>query len=164
MEYCGAEAQRPVSQAPARIRSAHQSPLGTQRCTSSASEATASCQEGVPSNPFTQRLAAARLTGPSHISSAWPASLNLQGSRIHPRPDLLASSWNHPRCCRWSHLLTCPRAGEGNSLGQAELAARPICLGICPLSPPTPSTSSLLSSPPAKGILCLQPCSGSPRQ
>lgn len=132
---CGAETQRSESQTTGRAHSAHDRCWG-HNAAQPAPPTPLACQEGVPPNSFTRRLATARLKGPSQTSSPWPASPHLQGSRIHPRPDLLASSWNHPRCCHWSHLLTCLRAGEGNSLGQAELAARPICLGICPPFPP----------------------------
>lgn len=83
-------------------------------------------------------------TLPSQLSLCLAACLHRQGSRIHSRPDLLASSWNHPRCRPWSHLLTRLRAGKENSLGWAGLAARPICLGICPPS----LLPLLLPSPP----------------
>lgn len=128
------EALGSVRQTTGRAHSAHRSPLGTQCYTANASEAP-DLSGGSSFQLLHPKAGCCQARRPSHSSPAWPASLYLQGSRIHPRPDLLASSWNHPRCCCWSHLLTCLRAGEGNSLGQAELAARPICLGICPPFP-----------------------------
>lgn len=65
----------------------HQSALGTQPCTTSASEATDSCQKGAPSG-VTQRPAAAGPQGLPSFPRASPASLHLQESRIHPTPDL----------------------------------------------------------------------------
>lgn len=75
---------------------------------------------------------------PPSFPCAWPASLHLQGSRIHSRPGLLASCWNHPRCWRWSHSLTCLRAGEGNSLGGESWRPGPSVWASVP--PPLPSS------------------------
>lgn len=61
------------------------------------------------------------------------------------KPDLLASSWRHPRCSGWSHSETCLGTGRGKLVRSAEPRAQSICLGICLLAFPFP----LFSFPPS---------------
>lgn len=140
-----AETRRSVSQATGGNSRTHQMALGTQPCRASASKASDSRQrELLPASSKGWLRQGCR--EPPLPAFPLPGRLPPSpGKQDSSRPDLLVSSWNHPRCRPWSHLPTCLGAGEGNSLGWAERAARPICLGICLLSPPFPC--SFLPSP-----------------
>lgn len=143
--------------------------LGTQPCRASTSKASSSCQRGLlPRHLEAGRgRAAGSLPSQPSLSVPLPGRLPLSpGKQDSSRPDLLVSSWNHPRCRPRSHLPTCLGAGEGNSLGWPSWRPGPSVWASVSSLLPSPALASPPhpSPPPATGgVLRPRPCSRSLR-